>query len=184
MATSRCSRHSSSSNVSSAPGEQKTSASDNQRRHEENPRRRRASAKHSQSLARIAERIARIKRKLVDEAPSHEVIDDFFEGVTCERAFPLLLHDGNDWLREAIACCCEEILGESAGETAVCLMAVPEHGLIHGSVVIDGYMGVALYFEDIHIGVMGLYPNFAPPGALFVRLICFDGSASLPYGPN
>lgn len=128
----------------------------------------------------VTRSIANIKRKLVDEAPSHEILDDFFEGVTGEPAFAFDLHFGPRWLKDAIARTCEELLDKPKGESTVLLLAVPEHDLLHGSVVIDGYMGTALFFEDIQLGAIGLYPDRESRGSFFARLIMLEE----PRGPR
>lgn len=184
MANTRTSRSSSSSTVSCHACGKKPRSPAKKRRQKPNPKRRPASPPYFESLALIAQRVARIKRKLVAEAPLHEIIDDFFEGVTTEPAFPLEFHDDTMWLRDAIARSCESILDEPTGESIVHLMAVPELDLIHGSVAIAGYMGVALYFEDIQLGVVGLYPDLDDGGAYYARLVCYDNPADWLYGPN
>jgi hypothetical protein len=176
MATSRSTRHSTSSTASSRTRERPPRSPEKKRRHKAASNHDSTSLKHLASLAAIAQHIACIRRKLVDEAPSYEIIDEFFDGVTNEPAFPLQFHHGPSWLRDAIARSCEEILGEKAGKSIVCLMAVPEHNLIHGSVMVEGYMGVAVFFEDLRLGVMGLYPSDVCDAAIYARIVCFDGA--------
>jgi hypothetical protein len=176
MATSRSTRHSTLSTESSRARERPLRSPDKRRRHKAPSNHGATSAKHLESLAAIAQHIACMRRKLVDEAPSCEIIDEFFDGVTSEPAFPLQFQHGPSWLRDAIARSCEEILGEKTGESVVCLMTVPEHKLIHGSVMVEGYMGVAVFFEDLRLGVMGLYPSDVCDAAIYARIVCFDGA--------
>jgi hypothetical protein len=132
----------------------------------------------------VARGIAAIKRKLVREAPSQEVIDDFFDGVTSEPSFVFEFRRGPTWLHDAIARACEEILDKPTGESTVYLVAVPEHELVHGSVVIEGYTGAAVFFEDIRLGAVGLYPDQKSRGACFVRLVMVDEARGAHESPN
>jgi hypothetical protein len=189
MATPRSSRSSS----SSTPAQSRASTSSQKRagspekkppRSKQVRHRPRTSSIYARSLIALARRIANIKRKLLNDAPSHEILDDFFERVTVEPAFTFDFRHGPPWLREAIARACEDLLDKPTGESTVFLFSVPEHELVHGSVVIGGYMGTALFFEDIRLGAIGLYPADESRGAFFARLVIMDEPEADPESLN
>lgn len=115
-----------------------------------------------------------IKRKLIDGASAVEVIDDFFDNVAGEPGFSFDLYLGPDWLHDAIARACEEVSDKPTGHSSVLLVAAPQHQLLHGSVVLDGYMGSVVYFEDIRLGAVALFPDDLVDTSLYLRLVIHD----------
>lgn len=187
MATPRISRQSSSSpSTTTAQSRAKRSVSSNKKTRQPKQIKHRAkpTTAYRQSVAAVARGIDAIKRKLVAEAPSHEILDDFFERITGEPSFVFEFRRGPSWLCDAIARACEEILDKPTGESTVYLIAVPEHDLVHGSVVIGGYTGTAVFFEDIRLGAIGLYPEQESRGSCFVRLVMIDGANVCQDVPN
>ena len=190
MATPRTTRSSASSTPAQSraatPLRQKRAGSSGKKgRHPQQAKHRpRAASSYARSVAAVARCIAGIRRKLIVEAPAYEIIDDFFEGVTCEPAFTFEFHLGPGWLSDAIARSCEEILDKPTGQSTMFLVAVPEHDLVHGSVVLDGYMGTAVFFEDIRLGAVGLFPDDESWPVHFIRLVGTDEPPKPRGAPN
>jgi hypothetical protein len=133
-----------------------------------------AAAAYARSVATVARAVDELKYKLLDEAPSHKILDEFYDEVSGEVAFTFNLCTGPRWLVDAIARACEEILHQPVGHSTVYLTEIAEHGLIHGSVVVGDYTGAAVYFDDIHLGAVGLYPQRCATGSRFLRLVIVD----------
>jgi len=185
MATPRISRSSSSSAAATAArGKQRDSSQKEHRPSKPARHRSSAAATTDRSVAALARKIAAIKRKLIAEAPSQEILDDFFEGVTTDPSFVFASRRGPKWLCDAIARACEEILDKPTGQSLVYLVATPQHDLLHGSVVIDGYTGTAVFFADLRLGAIGLYPENKSRGSCFVRLVMVDASIGCHDEPN
>ncbi|HRI68151.1 MAG TPA: hypothetical protein PK156_28170 [Polyangium sp.] len=138
----------------------------------------------ARSSAAILHALAQIKRQLIDGEPCHIVIDDFFERVTSEPAFAFEFRGGPHWLREAVARSCEDIVGQPHGHSTVFLTTVPEYALVHGSVTLGDFTGTVIYFEDIRLGAIGLFPLEPWRGAYFLRLVIMDEPEDPRDAPN
>lgn len=122
---------------------------------------------------------------LVTEAPTGDVLDEFFDSFMDEPTFLFDFKASRHmWLRDAIARSCEEMLGQPMGGGTVNLMEITEHGLVHGTLWFDGHMGIAVYFDDIHLGAIGLFPEDHPEMALLARLVCLPFPTDARMAPN
>ncbi len=189
MATPRTSRQSSASTPTAPVQTRKKRSGSSEKKHRrpkqvEHRSKAATAAANAKSIAAVTRGIAAIKHKLVAEAPCHEILDDFFEGITAEPSFVFEFRRGPSWLCDAIARACEEILDKPTGESTVYLVAVPEHELVHGSVVIGGYTGTAVFFEDLRLGAIGLYPENKSRGSYFLRLVMIDETSVCRDVPN
>lgn len=115
--------------------------------------------------------LARVKRKLLEWAPCDEIMSDFLDRVTTLPGFTFELRRGPKWLADAIARSSEELLDKPYGQSAVMLVSVPEHALIHGSITIGKYVGSVLYFEDIELGVVVMLPPKPSQMVVCMRLL-------------
>ena len=61
---------------------------------------------------------------------------------------------------------------------------MPEHALIHGSITLGDFVGAAIYFEDIRLGAIGLFPLEPFGDAFFLRLIINDKPNDPRDAPN
>lgn len=127
--------------------------------------------------------LARVKRKLLAWAPCDEIMSDFLDRVTTLPGFTFELRRGPKWLADAIARSSEELLDKPYGQSAVMLVSVPEHALIHGSITIGKYVGSVLYFEDIQLGVVVMMPPKPSQMVVCMRLLidpalCFGARAA------
>jgi hypothetical protein len=143
-----------------------------------------AEAAYARSVAIVDRAIEALKWRLLVDSSSCRALEDFFDVVSGEEAFAFELCHGPRWLIDAIARSCEEILGIPTGESTVYLTEVPDHGLIHGSIVIGNYTGSAVYFDDIQLGAVGLYPEHCVMGERFLRLVIVDDRRRSRAAPN
>lgn len=141
-------------------------------------------AAHARSVAKVARAIEIVKSGLLDGSPCSKLLDDFFDAVGGESAFTFELSSGPRWLVDAIARSCEEVLEILPGQSTVFLTELPEYGLIHGSVIVGDFMGAAVYFDDIRMGAVSLYPEDCVDGAYFIRLVVVDDMRRSRAAPN
>jgi len=141
-------------------------------------------AAYARSVAAVARAIEVVKSRLLDETPCSQLLDEFFDAVGGEVAFTFELGTGPRWLVDAISRACEEVLDAPPGHSTVYLTELPEHGLIHGSVIVGPYMGAAVYFDDIQLGAVSLYPEDCGTAAYFLRLVIVDDMRRSRAAPN
>src|SRR5262249_36503157 len=75
----------------------------------------------------------------------------------------------DEFLEEAVAQIAAQLSGGTVTMARMMLIRLPEHGFIHGSVVVGGRPGNVMYFEDIHMGLIGVAWSAATAEAKFVR---------------
>lgn len=142
------------------------------------------SSSYARSVVAVAQCVAKIKRKLLREAAACEIIDDFFEGITSEPAFTFEFYQGPRWLHDAIARSCEAIFDQKLGQSTVYLVEVPEHDMVHGSILVDDYMGTVVFFEDIQLGAIALFPHDLSRPPHYIRLVMVEEPRSARDAPN
>jgi hypothetical protein len=76
---------------------------------------------------------------------------------------------GDDFLEAVLAEVGKQLFGRPVRITDMLLTRLPEHGFIHGSVVLEGKLTSAIYFEKIHKGMLGILWSSSPPETKFVR---------------
>lgn len=186
MATSRTPRSTDSSMSTTSNVRRKNPSFSEQKRKQKKVkhRARAADVAYARSAAVVDRAIEALKWRLLIDSSSCRALEDFFDEVGGEEAFVFELCHGPHWLTDAIARSCEEILGIRTGESTVFLTEVPERGMIHGSIVIGDYTGSAVYFDDIQLGAVGLYPEQCVKGERYLRLVIVDERRRARAAPN
>jgi hypothetical protein len=68
----------------------------------------------------------------------------------------------------------QQLFGREIHVGNMLLTRIPEYGFIHGTVTIEGRLTSAIYFEEIHKGLLAVIWSILPPETKFVR---FTGRA-------
>lgn len=186
MATPRTTRsaHSSPSTTAVVRGKRSSSPEKKRNRKKSKHRAYSAEAAYLRSIVTVIRAIEEFKCKLIDDSASSDVLDDFFDEISTEAAFTFDLCHAPRWLTEAVRSACEEILGAPPGHSTVFLTEIPEVGMIHGSVIVGDYTGSAVYFDDVQLGAVGLYPENCVRGSRFLRLVIVNDLRDSRDKPN
>jgi hypothetical protein len=81
---------------------------------------------------------------------------------------------GDEFLEMVLEEVGKQLFGREVRITNLLLTRIPEYGFIHGTVWIEGKLTTAMYFEEIHKGLLAVLWSSKPPETKFVR---FTGRA-------
>ncbi len=119
--------------------------------------------------------MAKLKTKLHEAQTFSDVWDFFLTHFGEKREFIALGERGSDpFLETVLAQVGEQLFGRPIRITDMMLTRLPGHGFIHGTVFIEGRLTSAIYFEEIHKGMLAVLWSLDPPETKFVR---FTGRA-------
>jgi hypothetical protein len=115
-------------------------------------------------------------REKLHQAQKFADVWDFFLTHFGEKAE--FMHEGqrasDPFLEMVLAEVGQQLFGRPVKVTNMLLTRIPEYSFIHGTVHIEGKLTSAIYFEDIHKGILAVLWSFVPPETKFVR---FTGRA-------
>jgi hypothetical protein len=116
-----------------------------------------------------------LKQKL-HEAKQFSDVWDYFLTNFGEKAEFMKIGDRarNSFLEAAIAQVGEQLFNRPVVISDFLLTRVPEHHFIHGTVRLENKLTSALYFDDIHKGMLCILWSSRPPETKFIR---FTGQA-------
>jgi hypothetical protein len=115
-------------------------------------------------------RLATLKQKLQTAREFSEVWRYFMDHFGDDPDFMALGEQTRDnFLEQAVSQIAAQLTGAPVTVASMILIRLPEHGFIHGSVVLGGRPGNVMYFEDIHMGLMGVAWSAETAEAKFVR---------------
>jgi hypothetical protein len=111
-----------------------------------------------------------LEEKLHQAKEFSEVWDYFLTHFGEKREFIALgQRASDDFLEAVLAEVGKQLFGRPVRITDMLLTRLPDYGFIHGTVLLEGKMTSAIYFEKIHKGMLGILWSFSPPETKFVR---------------
>jgi hypothetical protein len=119
-------------------------------------------------LRTLQEKLHQVKR-------FSEVWDFFLTNFGRQREFIALGQQASDpFLEGVLQQVGEQLFGRRIQVTDLMLTRIPEYGFLHGTAQIEGKPTSALYFEEIHKGMLAVIWSVRPAETKFVR---FTGRA-------
>jgi hypothetical protein len=116
-----------------------------------------------------------LKTKLHEAEQFSDVWDYFLTNFGEVPEFIALGQRGSDpFLETVLAEVGKQLFGREIHVTNMLLTRIPEYRFIHGTVFLEGKLTTALYFEEIHKGLLAVLWSSRPPETKFVR---FTGRA-------
>jgi hypothetical protein len=116
-----------------------------------------------------------LKKKLHDAEQFSDVWDYFMTNFGEVPEFIQLGQRGSDpFLEMVLTEVGRQLFGREVRITNMLLTRIPEYGFIHGTVALEGKLTTAMYFEEIHKGLLAVLWSNNPPETKFVR---FTGRA-------
>jgi hypothetical protein len=116
-----------------------------------------------------------LKQKMHDAKVFSEVWDYFLTNFGEKPEFIALGQRASDEFLEAVLSTVgQQLFLKPVRVTNLLLTRIPEYGFIHGTVMLEGKLTSAIYFEEVHKGLLAILWSFAPPETKFVR---FTGRA-------
>jgi hypothetical protein len=116
-----------------------------------------------------------LKQKMYDAKDFSEVWDYFLTNFGEKPAFIKMGQAASDeFLESVLSTVGEQLFGMPVRISNMMLTRIKEYGFIHGTVLMEGKLTSALYFEDQHKGLLAILWSFSPPETKFVR---FTGRA-------
>ncbi len=116
-----------------------------------------------------------LRKKLHEAAQFSDVWDFFMTHFGEVQEFISLGQRGSDPFLEAVlAEVGRQLFNREVRITNLMLTRIPEYGFMHGTVWIEGKLTTAMYFEEIHKGLLAVLWSTRPPETKFVR---FTGRA-------
>ena len=116
-----------------------------------------------------------LKQKMHEAKVFSEVWDYFLTNFGEKREFIALGQRASDeFLESVLETVGEQLFHKPITVSNMVLTRIPEHGFIHGTVMMEGKLTTAIYFEELHKGLLAILWSFAPPETKFVR---FTGRA-------
>jgi hypothetical protein len=114
--------------------------------------------------------LATLKKKLQTAREFSEVWRYFMDHFGEDPDFMALGEQTRDtFLEQTVAQIGAQLTGTPVSVVTTLLIRVPDQGFIHGCVTLGGRPGNLLYFEDIHMGLLGVAWSAATAEAKFVR---------------
>src|SRR4051794_13723715 len=110
-----------------------------------------------------------LKQKLHEAEKFSDVWDYFLTNFGEREAFIALGQQAGDpFLEMVLSQVGEQLFGRKIHVTDMMLTRIPEYGFIHGTVHLEGKLTSAIYFEEIHKGLLAVLWSFSPPETKFV----------------
>lgn len=107
--------------------------------------------------------LSALRQKVLTATALADVLDHFFDTLANKRGFIALGERIEDaGLRAVLTRAVTGTVAVHAREVELKLLRLPEHQFVHGSIVVPGWIGAFVYFEDIARGVLTL-GNFGEP---------------------
>lgn len=116
-----------------------------------------------------------LKQKMHEAKVFSEVWDYFLTNFGEVREFIALGQRASDpFLVNVLETVGEQLFCKPVTVSNMMLTRIKEYGFIHGTVMLEGKLTSAIYFEELHKGLLAILWSFAPPETKFVR---FTGRA-------
>jgi hypothetical protein len=117
--------------------------------------------------------LATLKQELLHAQDFKQIWSFFMDNFGEDPAFMKLGERVQDPMLEAIVKqICGQVFGKPVSLGHLLLTRLPEHEFIHGGLVVEGKLGMVLYFEDIQVGLLTVVMAF---GTGDNRLVRFTG---------